>query len=144
MQFEKTYELPYQARDVFAAWTSPEAVVPPATRLDLNPVVGGYYRLILETPEQTSRAEGIFFAVEKDRRVRYTWEWNRDGEITEIEVTFKDCESGSRLKILHSGFHSEESCNQHKIGWDNYVEGLEGLLAANPMVEAIKIGEETA
>lgn len=144
MHCEKTYDLPYRARDVFAAWTSPEAIIPPATRLDLNPVVGGHYRLFMESPENSSKAEGIFFAVERDHRVRYTWEWNRDGEITEIEVTFDDRENGSRLKILHTGFRTEESRNRHEGGWDNYVEGLAGLLAADPKVEAVEVSEENA
>ncbi len=144
MQIEKTYDLPYPASDVFTAWLSCDAVVPPATRLDLNPVVGGHIRLFVETPDETSSAEGIFFVVEKDHRIRYTWEWNRDGEITEIQVTFKDFEGGSRVTLLHSGFRSEESRNRHDNGWDNYVFGLDTLLGANPDMQAVQLTEETA
>ena len=144
MQIEKTYDLPFRARDIFTAWTSSDAVVPPATRLDLNPVVGGHIKLFMETPEKTASAEGIFFLVEPDRRIRYTWEWNRDGEITEIQVTFEDYEAGTHVTLLHSGFQSEESRDRHIEGWDNYVGGLEKLLGADPDVQAFEFTEETA
>ncbi len=128
MDFEKSYILPFQPEDVFTAWTSSETVIPPATHLEIDPSVGGFYRLFMETSEASSKAQGIFFTVSQDERVRYTWEWDGDGEITEIDVRFERQPDGTRVYIRHSGFRSEESLERHKGGWDSYVEGLSNLL----------------
>ena len=131
MKIDKNYELPFPPERVFAAWTSSETVIPPATRMDINPTVGGHFRLIIEGGERDSVAEGLFFAVEPDRHVRYTWEWDRNGEITEVAVRFEPADVGTDLHILHTGFRKQESRDMHDSGWDSYVEALSALLAAN-------------
>ena len=97
--------------------------------MDVDPVVGGHYRLIMETPGYSARNEGVFLVVEAGKRIRYTWEWNRDGEVTEIDVTFSACDTGTRIDLVHSGFLSEDTSNAHSTGWDSYVEGLTEFLA---------------
>ena len=74
MDIEKIYELPFPVGDVYGAWTSPDTVVPPATRMEVEPIVGGPYRVIIETPDFSARTDGKFLVVEPERRVRYTWE----------------------------------------------------------------------
>ncbi len=128
MHFEKHYELPFPPNHVYDAWLCPEVVVPPATRADINPTVGGHYRLYVEMEDRCSRAEGLFFAVEPEHRVRYTFEWDRDGEITEIDVIFDDSGQGTALYIRHSGFRNRASRDLHAKNWDDYIEQLEVLL----------------
>lgn len=128
MKIDKSYELPFPPDRVFAAWVCPETVIPPATRMEINPTVGGHYRLFMESEDRCNRAEGLFFAVEPDRHVRYTWEWDRDGEITEIDVLFEPADDGTALHIKHSGFRKPESRDMHDSGWDSYVEKLSALL----------------
>lgn len=128
MKLDKLFELPFPPGHVYDAWVCPDTVIPPATRTDINPTVGGHYRLYVEMEDRCSRAEGVFFAVEPERRVRYTWEWDRDGEITEIDVTFDDGAEGTTLHIQQSGFRSEASRDLQDSSWDDYVEQLSSLL----------------
>lgn len=128
MDIEKTYELPFPPQQVYAAWVSSDTVIAPATSMDINPVVGGHYRLIMENPEFTGKNEGEFLIVEPNRHVRYTWEWNNDGEITEIDVVFSESPTGTRIVLQHTGFKHAESAEMHASGWDSYINGLTEFL----------------
>jgi len=124
MVIGKTYQLPFPPEKVYAAWISSGTVIAPATRMDIEPVVGGHYRLFMETPDFTARNEGTFLEIIPGKRIIYTWEWNGDGEITKIAVTFTASSGGAQVDIHHSGFSKEESRAAHDQGWDNYIDGL--------------------
>ena len=128
MDIEKVYELPFPPGQVYAAWVSSDTVVAPATAMDIDPVVGGHYRLIMENPDFTGRNEGVFLIVEPGQHVRYTWEWNNDGEVTEIDVVFNESPTGTRIVLQHTGFNKAESAEMHSGGWDSYIEGFTALL----------------
>ena len=128
MQIEKSYQLPFPVDKVYSAWVSSETVIAPATAMDIKPVVGGHYRLLMETPEFNSRNEGKFLIVEPGQHVRYTWEWNGDGEVTEIDVTFTVNDEGTSVDILHTGFQKQESVDNHASGWDSYIAGFQDFL----------------
>ena len=77
--------------------------------MDVLPEVGGHYRLTMETPDFSGSNEGKFFRVEPNERVTYTWEWNGDGEVTEIDVRFQESLTGTLITLIHTGFTKEES-----------------------------------
>ena len=129
MDLEQAYELPFPCEQVFAAWVSSETVIPPATAMDIDPVVGGHYRLFMKTPDFESQCEGVFSIVEFNSRVQYSWEWNQDGNATEIDVSFNPTDAGTAVTIKHSGFSTQESRDMHASGWDSYIAGLTGHLA---------------
>ncbi len=124
MSIEKTYELPFPLEVVYAAWISSDTVISPATAMDILPETGGHYRLIMETPEFSGRNEGAFLSLKENEHLRYTWEWNGDGEVTEIDVTFASVPAGTKVIILHTGFEKQESIVNHASGWDSYMAGL--------------------
>jgi uncharacterized protein YndB with AHSA1/START domain len=128
MKIQKTYQLAFPPERVFTAWVSSNTVIAPATAMDINPVVGGHYRLIMETPEFTGRNEGKFLAVERGRHIRYTWEWNGDGEVSEIDVVFSENDGGTQIDLIHSKFEKQKSADQHNSGWDSYMEGFTAFL----------------
>jgi uncharacterized protein YndB with AHSA1/START domain len=132
MRIEQSYDLPFAPDQVYAAWVSSETVIAPATGMDISPVVGGHYRLIMATPEFTGRNEGRFLVVEPGKHLVYTWEWNGDGEVSEIDVSFIDTPTGTHVAILHSGFENQDSLDNHKSGWDAYMTGLEAFLLTKP------------
>lgn len=124
MDIAKSVEMPFAADIVFRAWVSSDTVIPPATSMDIDPVQGGHYRLLMETADRSMRNEGTFLEVNPGKHVRYTWEWNGDGEVTEIDVTFVPISSGTEIRLRHSGFRSDESRSMHDAGWDSYFAGL--------------------
>lgn len=128
MKIEKQYELPFTPETVYAAWVSSDTVIPPATAMDIDPVVGGHYRLTAEMPGYVGKNEGRFLAVDPGQNLRYTWEWNGDGDVSEIDVSFAASGDGTMLTLVHSGFTNQESVASHDSGWDNYIVGLTEFL----------------
>jgi uncharacterized protein YndB with AHSA1/START domain len=130
MDIEKTFELPFSPEAVYAAWVSSGTVIPPATSMDIDPVVGGHYRLVVKDDQWDTQNEGKFLEVEENKHLRYTWEWNKDGDVTEIDVTFDAAATGSRLTLVHSGFKSQENYDNHDAGWDGYIQGLTAFIGS--------------
>ncbi len=128
MDIEKVYAIPFSPEELYAAWVSSDTVIPPATSMDINPVVGGHYRLVIKDEQWDTQNEGEFLEVKKDKHLRYTWEWNRDGDVTEIDVTFETAPPGTRLTLVHSGFKGQESYDNHDAGWDAHIQGLTAFM----------------
>ena len=124
MKLTKNWEVPFPIDLVYAAWVSSETVIPPATRMEIDPRLGGHYRLIMETPDFAGRNEGEFLVVEPGSRVKYTWEWNGDGEVTTIDVRFTGAGENTEVHMIHDGFTNRESAESHDSGWDAYIEGF--------------------
>ena len=80
--------------------------------------------MIMEMPDFSGKNEGEFLVVEPNRQVVYTWEWNGDGEVSEIDVRFEASGDGTRISLTHYGFTKEESVTNHDSGWDSYIEGF--------------------
>ena len=131
MEITKTYELPFPVEVVYQAWVSSDTVIPPATSMDVLPEVGGHYRLLMEMPDFTGKNEGEFLAVDPNQRVVYTWEWNGDGEVSTIDVTFTASDSGTLVELKHTGFNKQESVDNHDSGWDSYIQGFTAHLAGH-------------
>lgn len=124
MNINKSYNLPFPIEKVYASWVSSSTVIAPATSMDIFPQVGGHYRLIMDTPEFTAKNEGVFLLVEPNIHLCYTWEWDHNGEVSEIDVQFSTTDKGTAILIEHSGFVTQQSTDMHDQGWDSYIEGL--------------------
>jgi len=127
---DSTWVLPSTPEQVYAAWVSSDTVIPPATKMDVKPVVGGHYRLTAQNETLTMHNEGRFIEVTPKAHLRYTWQWLGDEEITEIEVTFSAHENGTQLRLQHGGFLTVASRTNHDNGWNSYVAGLTAFLTA--------------
>jgi len=125
---DKTYLLPFPVALVYKTWISSKTVIAPATSIEINPVVGGIYRLNIDTDDGQIYNEGRFLQVIPEHLIQYSWQWNGDDEVTQITVTFSGQGSGTQLRLLHSGFTSAESLKMHDEGWDSYMAGLTRFL----------------
>lgn len=125
---EKSWTLPVPRQCVYDAWVSSDTVIPPATRMDVLPEVGGHYRLHIESPEMEATAEGRFLEVVPGERLVYSWAWD-GGPVSRIEVDFEDAAGGTTLRLRHHDLADEAARSAHDSGWDAYVSQLEALLA---------------
>ncbi len=81
-------------------------------------------------------ARGEFVQIEPNSRVVFTWGWEQGGSAqlppgsTRVEITLIPNERGTTLRLVHSGFYSEEERDGHGRGWDlllpRLVEVAEG------------------
>ena len=99
--------------------------------MDIDPSVGGHILLFIESPEFNAQMDGVFREVVPCETLRYSWEWNGDGEITEVTVSFRSQGDATQILVEHTGFLKEESRQMHDEGWDSYISGLTDFLKSN-------------
>lgn len=125
---QKTYISTIAREMLFQAWVSPEMAIAPITQIECDPVVGGVFKLIAQSPESTDVMEGEFLEIIWNRKLRYTWAWEGTAETCIVEVRFKQEGAQSVVELEHSGFLSDASEERHDEGWDLYFQGLESKL----------------
>lgn len=130
LDIAKVYEIDLPREQLFNAWISPDTIISPVSKIEIEPQVGGFMKLFVETPQGMSQMHGVFHLCQYPERLKYSWEWNQDGEVTQIDVHFVKTATGTRIEIAHTGFHSKASRSTHDSGWDAYVDGVVNLLTA--------------
>ena len=120
-KFSKSYVIEFPRELVFAKWVAEDTVVSPAEKMEIEPRLGGAYRLLMPGG---GVMEGVFSEFSENERVTYSWHWVGSDETTEVDVTFEDHPDGTEVHVMHSGFTSSESLDNHSSGWDSYVAGF--------------------
>jgi uncharacterized protein YndB with AHSA1/START domain len=108
---------------VFALLTDPDQIARwmPVT---LDPRVGGAFRMGTGEWEVL----GEVTALEPPRRISFTWDFpNRPiGARTEVTFELEPEGGGTRVRVRHTGFVTQEEADAHARGWTHYT----GRLAA--------------
>lgn len=117
----KTYLVEFPLELVFSKWVAEDTVVAPAERMEIEPRIGGAYRLFMPGG---GLMEGIFSEFAENEHLSYSWNWVDDDEVTQVDVTFQRCPDGTEIHITHSGFESSTSLSHHAAGWDSYIDGF--------------------
>ena len=106
-------------------WVATDTVLPPTVAREIEPSVGGIYKLIMP---------GVFCmtghssVVETDKRLVYSWQWQDDNEITEVEVLFTQASAQTQAQLSHRGFITKDPKQRHLEGWHSYLDGFEQLI----------------
>jgi len=96
---------------------------------EFDPRPGGELKVHVITG---SVACGEFVVVDPPRRLVYTWGWSEGGGGPElvppgsstVEIELEPTETGTTLRLVHSGLPNDESAAAHDAGWDNYLGRL--------------------
>ena len=127
LDIHKRYTLPHTPQAVFDAWVSPDSVIAPVTGIEIEPKQGGLFKLTV-AGESDAHMIGRFLQFDRPNKLVYTWEWNHDGEESQVDVTFTALDKGTEVAIHHTGFEHDTSRDSHDRGWDSYIEGIQALL----------------
>ena len=117
----KSYVIEFPLELVFSKWVAEDTVVSPTERLEIEPRVGGDYKLFMN---EGSVMEGVFTEFRENEHVTYSWNWVGSDETTEVDVTFQSHADGTEVQLTHSGFLSSTSYDNHASGWDSYIDGF--------------------
>jgi uncharacterized protein YndB with AHSA1/START domain len=123
--FDKTYHLPFDIETTYTHWISNDTVIAPASRMEIEAKAGGAYRLVM--PGEIVM-NGVFSEVVPNKALTYSWQWQGSDEQTHVNVQFSandnDKDTGTDVRIVHSGFTSQDSYDNHASGWDSYIDGF--------------------
>jgi len=118
--------------EVFAAWIDPESMrdwMCPgdivAAEVQLDPRVGGAFRIVMKGPTYEVDHTGEYLVVEPPSKLVFTWTSAR----TEHRTTLVTVELFARgdlceLVLTHERFPNADAMRSHRSGWTRIVERL--------------------
>jgi len=124
----KSYVIEFPLELVFSKWVAEGTVVSPPERMEIEPRIGGAYRLFMPGG---GVMEGVFSEFAENEHVTYSWNWVGSDETTEVDVTFQSHPDGTEIQLTHSGFESSTSYDNHASGWDSYIDGFRAHLKSS-------------
>jgi uncharacterized protein YndB with AHSA1/START domain len=106
-------------------WWGPEGFTVPECELDVRP--GGAWRTCMRSPDGNLHCvSGVYREIVPPKRLVYTWSWETEGPphetLVTIELVARD--GGTDLTLLHQGFKSDDSRDQHAGGWGGCFDSL--------------------
>ena len=120
---------------VFDAWLQKswgEWAGPPGVRgnvIQLEPKVGGSYRIIMHTPDgKELTVGGIYREIVRPSKLVMTWKWEHEEQDTLITLSFKPSGKGTEIMLHHENFAAPERRDSHKNGWTGTLDKLEAYL----------------
>jgi uncharacterized protein YndB with AHSA1/START domain len=122
--------------EVFDAWLDAEGMrewmMPgPVTgcEAELDPRVGGQFRIVMRGPGLDVVNEGTFRVLERPSKLEFTWvssRWENRETLVTLEMSRRG--EGCDLVLTHRRFPSEHSAEQLMDGWGRILERLEAHL----------------
>jgi uncharacterized protein YndB with AHSA1/START domain len=113
--------IPAPADKVFDVWMDPKSPGGPwfgADRVILNAVVDGLFYLAVKHEGRTWPHFGRFIAIERPRRVEYTWmSEGTQGVESVVTVTFEPQGEQTEVTLRHTGVPDDEMGRKHEQGW---------------------------
>lgn len=129
MDIRNSYTIAASIDQVFAAWISESHLVAPVTAVQVEPHVGGAFRLHADDGETAAVMNGQFQVFESPHHLRYTWHWGGPDEPSVVDVRFTAVDDQTVVDLCHSGLASETAVSNHEDGWNNYIRGLQDVLS---------------
>jgi uncharacterized protein YndB with AHSA1/START domain len=112
--------------ELAAWWGSPDTYRTFDWAIDLR--VGGAWSCQAEDPAtgRQSTVRGEYLELDPPHRLAYTWQPSWDNFLaTVIRIELQPVPSGTRVRLIHSGFEGRpESCQGHSEGWKRVLGWL--------------------
>lgn len=120
---------------VYAAWTQPGLLTRwycPNPALDLqvdaDVRVGGDY-VVTMGPYVV---RGRYTEVDAPKLLEFTWQWDHEGEPSQVRVELTEVAGGTRMLLSHTGLSSPEDATGHLEGWELELNRLAELVSVPP------------
>lgn len=118
--------------DQLARWWGPAGFTAPS--IELDPRVGGSYRIAMQPPEgELFYLSGEFREVDPPGRLAYTFRWedpDPNDQETVAELSFNDLDGSTRLVLDQGAFATEARRQLHDDGWSDSLDRLQALLSS--------------
>jgi uncharacterized protein YndB with AHSA1/START domain len=120
---------------VWHALTNPHALAswfwPPSLGADvrIDPRPGGALR-IAATAGTEMAVSGEFTQADAPRRIAFTWRWDGEEAVTQVDIELSPVEDGTALVLVHTGFTTRADRDNHFIGWSDCLDRLDTGIAS--------------
>jgi uncharacterized protein YndB with AHSA1/START domain len=116
-----TRAIPAPAEQVFDVWMDAKSPGGPwfgSERTIMNPIVDGLFYLAVSHEGRTWPHYGRFLAIDRPRRVEYTWVSEATKGVESIvAVSFESRGEQTEVTLRHTGVPDDDMGRQHKEGW---------------------------
>ena len=85
------------------------------TKIDIEPHVGGHYRLTVGEGADAPTMHGRVIAFEQDQHLRHTWRWDAGNESL-VDVWFDDSGDNTVVLLEHSELADDDDAERHSAG----------------------------
>ena len=120
--------IPAQAEQVFDVWIDPKSPGGPwfgAERTIMNPAVDGLFYSAVSHEGRVWPHYGRFLAIERPRRVEYTWVSEATKGVESIvAVSFEARGEQTEVTLRHTGVPDDDMGRQHQEGWTSFLSML--------------------
>ena len=135
LSLEMVLVLPSGPARIFAAFTDPDQLAKwfgpqgfSVGSVDLDPQVGGAYRIEMQPPEGESfHLGGEFRAVDPPSRLAFTFVYEEpdpDDVETLVELSFRDRGGSTEVVLTQRPFRTEARRELHRVGWTDSFDKL--------------------
>ena len=124
------------AERLFDAWLDPEIMtrfMVPRPEMHISeastdPRVGGRFRVVM-VGDKDYPHEGTYKEITRPTRLVFTWEAAWSAPDSTVTLTFTPEGDATRVDLTHVRFQSEDSRDNHALGWTGMLASLETQLA---------------
>jgi uncharacterized protein YndB with AHSA1/START domain len=128
-----TKTIPLSAQAAFEAWLNPQALqrfMCPApgssvSGVEVEPRVGGSFLIVMHVAGQDLPHRGEYLAIERHRRLAFTWRSAMAGEGSQVTLTFDQlAPNQTRLTLEHTDLPDAKQQEAHREGWTHILSVL--------------------
>ncbi|HLI98194.1 MAG TPA: SRPBCC domain-containing protein [Bradyrhizobium sp.] len=135
-QVRITHHFTVSPEAVFDAWldqaTLPRWMCPAegvsVTIADLDPKVGGRFRIVMRSGGQDIEHTGVYQEIIRPRRLVFTWISQMTEGPSLVTVDLAQTETGTDLTLTHERLPNAEAADRHRMGWASILKCLDGEL----------------
>jgi len=124
-------DMPHPPEKIWLALTQAPLIGQWLMSNDFQPVVGHKFTLrSTPVPNWNGIIDCEVQVIEPNSRLSYSW--GTMGMMSVVAWTLTPAKGGTRVRMEHSGFRSEEDANYKgaSYGWQKFIGGLERVVAA--------------
>ena len=119
---------------VFEAWTNPAHIAKwfhpednvYCNEAEVDPQLGGKYRIVLTTPKGPVAAFGDYTIFDRPTQLQMNWQWDHEGQsyISRLNLDMKPSGDGTDFTMTHDRFVDEEARDMHQQGWTGCLKTM--------------------
>jgi uncharacterized protein YndB with AHSA1/START domain len=124
---------------VWAAWTDSQKIIrwfgrgdarPDSFQAEIDPRVGGRYRISFSTDAEYYEVSGVYREVVPNQRLVFSWAWHSTPEReSQVTVSLQPDGDGTLLTLQHEQLFDLAARDGHERGWLGALDKLEKIVA---------------